>query len=99
MQTNSTSPANKKAKNGESANNGTFTPSARKSIKRSYIEGQQDEHYIFSTSKTKLRRMATREPAVFADAEKGSTHLIDEYKPVTKEEAASRVCLLVGWVM
>lgn len=73
---------------GESANNAGVNITPRKSFKRSFGEGQQHASTSLHTA-SKLRKMATREPANFADPEKGSTHLISEYKPCTKEEAAS----------
>lgn len=90
-----TSPPNKKAKNYKSgpnsddetnANSNGFaniTPS-RKSIKRSFGLEQSSNN-----KNCKIPKMATREPAVFADPENGSTLKIPDYTPCTKEEAAS----------
>jgi len=90
----STSPPNKKSRHSESSDdeikkvnsNGFANIISGRTKKRSFgLEGQQSN----SNKNCKIPKMATREPAVFADPENGSTLKIPEYTPCTKEEAAS----------
>lgn len=76
---------NKSSNNGEHHSSKSSGDRTYTSKKRSLTEGQHSLTKSHSARKYQ-RTMATREPAVFA-FEEGSLHL--EYKPCTKEEAAS----------